>query len=343
MISVNTRSKGGLRTGVAIWMGLLLFVQPGAGAPPDEALVRGTIHDAFGKPALGAQVTARNLSSGLAHSARTKADGRFEIAQLPPGAYQVEVAANAAGVAASQQVELTSGETRALTFVLAAGSQFADAAPPEESEEEQYPGSAREEAAAPSPPSPLSSASGNLIEESQLVGLPLNGRSYSQLATLQSDVTDTAAGSSSRGTGGGSLTMGGGRSMSNNFLLDGTTIMNADNQAPRSAAGVQLGSDAVFQVHVLSNYYGAEYGRSSGGVLNSITRSGTAQFHGTLFEYFRNSKLDARNFFDPSTVVAHNPQVSSHSFPTISSPTHSPVRSAPETGAPHLGVQSAIS
>ena len=278
---------------VAIWIGLLLLVQPGAGAPPDEALVRGTIHDAFGKPAPGALVTARNLSSGLSRSASSSADGRFEIAQLPPGAYQVEIAANGAGAAEPQQVELTSAETRALTFVLGAGPEPADTAPPEEAE--QYPGIAREEEEAASPSSP---ASGNLIRESQLVGLPLNGRSYSQLATLQSDVTDTASGSASRGTGGGSLTMGGGRSVSNNFLLDGTSIMNAENQLPRSAAGVQLGSDAVLQVHVLSNYYGAEYGRSSGGVLNSITRSGTPQFHGTFFEYFRNSKLDARNFYD---------------------------------------------
>ena len=80
--------------------------------------------------------------------------------------------------------------------------------------------------------------------------------------------------------------------------MDGTNIMNNDNQVPRSAAGVQLGSDAVLRVLVLTSFYGAEYGRGSGGILNSITRSGTAQLHGTLFEYFRNSKLDARNFFD---------------------------------------------
>ncbi len=138
-----------------------------------------------------------------------------------------------------------------------------------------------------------------VIDESQLVGLPMNGRSYSQLATLQSGVSDPSAGSASRGTGGGGLTVAGGRPISNNFLLDGTSIMDTDNQVPRSAAGVQLGSDSVLQVLVFSTAYGAEFGRGSGGVLNSITRSGTPNFHGTIFEYFRNSKLDARNFFDP--------------------------------------------
>ena len=139
----------------------------------------------------------------------------------------------------------------------------------------------------------------SLIDESQLAGLPLNGRSYSQLATLQAGVSDPSGGSASRGGGSGSLTVAGGRSTSNVFLLDGTNIMNLDNQVPRSAAGVQLGSDAVLQVRVFSAHYGAQYGRGSGGILNSITQSGTPEFHGTFFEFFRNSKLDARNFFDP--------------------------------------------
>ena len=139
---------------------------------------------------------------------------------------------------------------------------------------------------------------GSQISESQLIGLPLNGRSYSQLATLQGGISDTSGASASRGTGGGSLNVVGGRSTSNSFLLDGTNIMNSENRVPRSSAGVQLGADTVLQVQVLSAYYGADNGRGSGGVLNSITRSGSPEFHGSLFEYFRNSKLDARNFFD---------------------------------------------
>ncbi len=139
------------------------------------------------------------------------------------------------------------------------------------------------------------------ISAPQLAGLPLNGRSYGQLATLQAGMSDSSAEQSSRGGGGGNLIVAGGRPSSNNFLLDGTNVMNTDNLVPRSAAGVQLGSDAVFQVQVFSGNYGADYGRGSGGVLNSITRSGTENFRGTLFEYFRNSKLDSRNFFDPDS------------------------------------------
>ena len=136
------------------------------------------------------------------------------------------------------------------------------------------------------------------INQTQLSGLPLNGRSYSQLATLQAGVSDPSAANSARGTSGGGLTVSGGRRTSNSFLLDGTNIMNTENEVPRSAAGVQLGSDAINEVQVFSINYSAEYGRGSGGVLNSITSSGTPQFHGKLFEFFRNEKLDTRNYFD---------------------------------------------
>src|SRR5712692_150788 len=143
-----------------------------------------------------------------------------------------------------------------------------------------------------------SSAQTSLIDQSLLVGMPLNGRSYTQLVTLDGGVSDPSSASASRGTTSANLTFSGSRSSSNTYLLDGTNIMDAQNRVPLSAAGVQLGSDSVFEVQVFSANYGPEYGRGNGGVLNSITRSGSNEFHGSFFEYFRNSKLDARNFFD---------------------------------------------
>src|SRR2546425_1104469 len=142
------------------------------------------------------------------------------------------------------------------------------------------------------------STKASLIDESLLVGMPLNGRSYTQLVTLDGGVSDPSSASASRGVTSANLTFSGSRSTSNSYLLDGTNIMDAQNRVPLSAAGVQLGSDSVFQVQVFSANYGPEYGRGSGGVLNSITRSGSNEFHGTFFEYLRNSKLDSRNFFD---------------------------------------------
>ena len=116
---------------------------------------------------------------------------------------------------------------------------------PQNADEE--PSAAADETAEEAQPKETSKSSGaaNLINENQLLGLPLNGRSYSQLATLEAGVSDSSASSASRGVGGGSLSVSGSRNTSNHFLLDGTSIMNSLNQLPKSAAGVQLGSDTV--------------------------------------------------------------------------------------------------
>ena len=224
----------------------------------------------------------KRLATGLSRTVSSDAEGQFEIQRLVPGTYEVQ--ASQAGFVSRLQEGLELGAEQLVTLDLVLERDSGD-----QERTAQGAGTDRESSA----------INAGQISESQLVGLPLNGRSYSQLATLQAGVSDPFAGSSSRGGGSGGLTVAGGRSTSNAFLLDGTNIMDTANQVPQSAAGGQLGSDAVLQVQVFSSNYGAEYGRASGGVLNSISRSGTPEFHGTFFEFFRNSKLDARNFFDP--------------------------------------------
>jgi hypothetical protein len=249
----------------------LLASLPALEAQTLPAALRGTVKDAAGAPVAGAAVTARHAGNSQDHTTSTDAAGKFEILSLSPGTYDLRLSHSDAQIA--ETIDVEEGQVLERTFVLAAARD------------------AERQEGAPA-------AGSNRISEAQLVGLPLNGRSYSQLATLQAGVSDSSAASASRGVGGGSLTVAGSRPSSNIFLLDNTNIMDVENQAPRSAAGVQLGSDAVLQVQVLSNNYAPEYGRGNGGVLNSITRSGANEFHGTLFEYFRNSKLDSRNFFD---------------------------------------------
>jgi hypothetical protein len=242
-------------------------------------------------------VTARGVASGAELGSRTERDGRFEITGAAPGAYDVK--AEIAGSSITVRHDLRTGEDAAIELTL-----LDDPAA-------QSPAAQGDGAAA---------TTAQQIDATQLSGLPLNGRSYNQLATLQAGVTETASASASRGVGGGSLTVAGGRSTSNNFLLDGTNIMDSGNQVPRSAAGVQLGSDAVYEVQVFSSYYGPEHGRGAGGVVNSITHSGTPEFHGTAFEYLRNSKLDARNFFDPE---AEPPPFKRNQFGfTLTGPVH---------------------
>ncbi len=262
---------------IALALGALLcWAVPQARAQQSRGGLRGTVQDASGAPLAGATVTAVGREGDSAGSATADSQGRFEIRELAPGTYSLRATHSGFRDGAVEGLKVSAGQSKRVPLRLEAEAKAAG-----------------EGAAA-------ASTSGQ-INETQLAGLPLNGRSYTQLATLQSEVTDPFGGSASRGGGGGGLNVAGSRSTSNNFLLDGTNIMNTGNQVPQSAAGVQLGSDAIFQVQVFSGSYGPEYGRDSGGVLNSISRSGTPQLHGSLFEYFRNSKMDARNFFDPAS------------------------------------------
>ena len=139
-----------------------------------------------------------------------------------------------------------------------------------------------------------------LVTDKQIRDLPLNGRSFQQLALLQVGVTAAlAAGNDVVGGRTPKISINGARPEQNNFLLDGTDINNVYNKTPGSVAGVLLGVDAVLEFQVLTNAYSAEFGRSAGGVINAVTRSGTNAVHGSAFEFYRNSALDAKNYFDP--------------------------------------------
>jgi len=137
----------------------------------------------------------------------------------------------------------------------------------------------------------------------------LNGRSWTDLATLQPGVAaiqtqQSFAAGASRGNRGFGLqeTISGARPEQNNYRLDGISLNDYANGAPGSVLGGNLGVDAIEEFSVLTSNYSAEYGKTSGGVVNAVTRSGTNQFHGSVYEFLRNSALDARNFFDRGTI-----------------------------------------
>ncbi len=135
--------------------------------------------------------------------------------------------------------------------------------------------------------------------------LPLNGRSWTDLATLQPGVSQintqpsftVGADRGNRGFG-SQISISGSRPQQDNYRLDGVTMNGYSNAAPGSVTGEKLGVDAVQEFSVITTNQGAEYGRTSGGVVNAVTKSGTDQFHGTGYEFIRNSALDAKNFFD---------------------------------------------
>src|SRR3984893_8177674 len=135
--------------------------------------------------------------------------------------------------------------------------------------------------------------------------LPLNGRSWTDLATLQPGVNsiqtqpDFTAGPDRGKRGfGNQLTIDGARPQQNNYRLDGISTNDYDNAAPGSVLGGDLGVDAIQEFSVLTSNFSADYGRTAGGVVNAITRSGTNQIHGSVYEFLRNDALDAANFFE---------------------------------------------
>src|SRR5205807_9967520 len=133
---------------------------------------------------------------------------------------------------------------------------------------------------------------GGVVSQTQIAELPLNGRSFMQLATLQPGVTISRATARdfTGGFGNTQLSIGGARPEMTAYLLEGTNIADVSDKAPSSMAGVLLGVDAVKEFSVQTHDYSAEFGRAAGGVISAVTKSGTNKLHGTAFEFLRNSR-----------------------------------------------------
>ncbi len=235
----------------------------------------------------GVQVSTRDVTTDEVRTVTTGTDGLFNFPALPPGNY--EMTASAAGFVTQvwTGISIAVGTERVLNIVLLAGSSDVVV----------------RKAAPVAPLSQGSSCCGGNVNASAVRNTPLNGRDWAQLATLQAGVTGVQTGSASGGGNtdrgfGAPVSISGARPDQNSYRLDGISINDYSNGAPGSVLGDNLGIDAVEQVSVLGSNYPAAYGRTSGGVINAVTRSGANALHGDVYEFFRNSALDARNFFD---------------------------------------------
>ncbi len=248
------------------------------------ASIQGTITDANGAATPNAKVEVRNVATGINHIVNTDAEGRYRVPLLPPGDYEMRVTAPGFQPLLRRGITLTVGQDAIVDAPLTVG---------------QIENTVTIEATAPTV-NLTSAALSGLVTKEEIRDLPLNGRSFQQLALLQTGVSAAlAAGNDPVGGRTPKITINGARPEQNNFLLDGTDINNVYNKTPGSVAGVLLGVEAILEFQVLTNAYSAEFGRSAGGVINAVTRSGQNNFHGSLFEFHRNSALDAKNFFDP--------------------------------------------
>lgn len=263
-----------------ITIGVALFIPLVALCQTPGRDLSGRVKAASGSPIPNARVSVKNLASGDTFSAVTSEDGSYRLARLPPGNYDVSVSAR--GFAS----------VRTTVAIHADQDQVADLTLPSGNEQG------------------TSSTVSGVVSGKNVSDLPLNGRSASDLATLEPGVASArtqTSGQAQRGFG-NQMTISGGRPRQNDSRLDGISVNDYSNGPPASALGVSLGSDAVEQFTVLTSNYPAQYGRSSGGIIGASTRSGTRSFHGSVFEYIRNDAFDARNFFDAAKPAFHRNQ-----------------------------------
>jgi hypothetical protein len=231
----------------------------------------------------GATVTVKETETGQTRNLVTDDQGRFHAEALPPGKYSLVVELASFRTAEIDNITLTVGQDALLNVEMKVGGVTERVVVTSE---------------APLVQTGQSSVTA-LVDQKQIRELPLNGRDFSQLTLLQLGVTasPTTAEAVDRGMG-TQVSIAGARPNQISYQLDGTDANTQGNGSPGSAAGGLLGVDTVREFQVLVNNYSAEYGRSTGGVVTAITRSGTNDFHGAAFEFNRDSALDSRTYFD---------------------------------------------
>ncbi|MCS6952308.1 MAG: TonB-dependent receptor [Bryobacterales bacterium] len=257
--------------------------------------ISGTVRDESGAPVPGARIRAQNASTGAIHHAETDSSGFFRLAALELGAYEVSASKASFQTAVIPSVMLELDREAVVHFRLRTGELYHRVTVTAEAWLVEATASAVS-----------SRADSKTIEE-----LPLNGRDYVQLATLQPGAAVARGQYRNVNNGFGiQLSFSGSRPYQNHFQLDGVSLTSYSGSTPASINGVNLGAEAIRELSVLSSVYSAQYGRAAGGVVHAATRSGGNQLRGSLFYFHRNDNFDARNFFDG----AEPPEFRRHQF-----------------------------
>jgi len=251
----------------------------------------GTVADPSGATVPGAKVTLRNSSTGLTRALQTDASGSFEFLLVPIGdGYSVEVEATGFEKGVEQGITLLVNQVFRADFSLRIGSATQKV----------------EVSAAAAQVETTSTQVGDVIESSKMETLPLNGRSYLDLLGLQAGVAPVNSGTgygapaavSGDLANAGNLSVNGQREGANSFLVNGGDVEHSFE----NGASLVPSLDSIAEFRLITNSYDAEYGRFSGAIVNVVTKSGTNNFHGDLYDFVRNNAMDSRNFFDYNQV-----------------------------------------
>jgi hypothetical protein len=245
--------------------------------------ISGFVTDDTGGALPGATVTVRHVETDQKRALVTDSAGRYRAQQLVPGTYDLTVELQGFRPARVTDLTLTVGQDAGVNVQLKVGGL-----------DEQV--TVTGEAALVNM---RQSSIAALVDEKQIRELPLNGRDFSQLTLLQPGVTASPSTQQQVDRGMGTqVSIAGARPNQISYQLDGADANTQGNGSPGSAAGGLLGVETVREFQVLVNNYSAEYGRSTGGIVTAVTRSGTNAFKGTLFEFNRDSRFDSRTYFD---------------------------------------------
>jgi hypothetical protein len=254
-------------------------------AQTNTAGIAGAITDESGGVVRRVELAIENQDTGAKRITHTDDAGRYNFEQLLPGRYRLTAQLAGFQTEVVTGVQLTIGTKAVLDLHLKVGTVKTETLV----------------AAAAELVDTRDSSLSSVMENTAIRELPLNGRDVAQLALLQPGVAPSLRSGDSGGAG-TNLVIEGSRPDQISFLLDGSDINDGNNATPGSAAGVVLGIDTLQEFRVLTNAYSAEYGRSAGGVVSAVTKSGTNALHGSLFEFLRNSDLDSKNYFDVQTA-----------------------------------------
>lgn len=249
----------------------------------------GSVTDSSGAAIPGATVTIKNSETGATRTARTDQTGRFDAPALPAGHYEITAAQTGFRSKSASGVGLVVGQREEVSLTLEVGD-------------------VRQTVEVHGQPEAVSVTTQNvsgLVGEREVKDLPLNGRSYDQLLTLNPGVVNyTSQRAGATGTSnsvvGNMFSASGRRPQENLFLLNGVEFTSASeiDNTPGGVSGQLLGVDSVREFVVVQGNYGAEYGKRPGAQVNIVTASGENELHGAVYEFLRNSDMDARNFFD---------------------------------------------
>jgi hypothetical protein len=251
------------------------------------ATIHGTVKDISGAVMPDAALTAVNLDTRLVRTTNSNGEGSYRFAGLPVGNYEIRAERYGFRPRVFEGISLSVSEEAVINFTLELGSI-------DQSVQVIAEGSLGDSS---------SDALGGLVNESRIAELPLNGRNYIDLTLIQAGIAQSVNKSPAH-TGVGTLFSSNGATIySNNYTLDGANMANFFGGSTSSGSGATLGLDGIQEYRVLTNSFTAEYGMNMGSQMLIVSKSGNNKFHGSLFDYLRNEILDARNYFDYTTLA----------------------------------------